>query len=241
MRDRKEGRGKGRGARVPARTSGQEHVQDDAARPDVSREAVVALVCEHLGGHIVGRATGRVKERRVVIGAVQRRQPEVGDLEHLALVQQEVLRLEIAVAHALLVAVLDAGYQLPEVLARGGLVEAPHVNNLVEELTARDELEHDEDFGPRREHLQQVHHVLLLHHLHDRDLLLDLLAHVLLLDLLLVEDLDRDALVGFRVHRELDLAERALAERAPDLVLPHLFDHSEQSVGAVRGSEARHC
>jgi len=48
-------------------------------------------------------------------------------------------------AHALGVAVLDALHQLAEVEAGCGLVEAPVRDDLVKQLAARDELEHDED------------------------------------------------------------------------------------------------
>jgi hypothetical protein len=122
-------------------------------------------------------------------------------------------------------AVLDAGDELAEVVARGVLVETARGHNLVEELAASDELEHDEDLGAAGEHLEQIDHVPLLDHLHHGDLLLDLLAHALLLDPLLVEDLDRDALGRLAVDRVLDLAKGAFAERPSDLVLAHLLHH----------------
>ena len=61
--------------------------------------------------------------------------------------------LQVAVADALLVAVGDARDELAEVLSRHLLVEAAGGDDLVEELAAGDQLEHDEDLGPAREHL----------------------------------------------------------------------------------------
>eukprot|EP00965_Chrysotila_dentata_P130698 4321384-Pleurochrysis_carterae.AAC.2 len=109
--------------REPRGKAGEQHVKDDAARPDVGHEAVVALVGENLGRHVVGRAARRVQQRRVVVRAVERAQPKVGDLEHRLLVEQQVLGLKVAVAHALPVAVLDARHELAKVLARRWLVE----------------------------------------------------------------------------------------------------------------------
>ena len=54
--------------------------------------------------------------------------------------------------------------------------------------------------------------------LHDRNLLFDLRPHTLLLDLLLVEDLDRNRLLGLRVDRELDLPEGPLPKGLTYLV-----------------------
>ena len=88
------------------------------------------------------RATLVIRRARV-----ERREAEVGDLEVSVAVEQQVLGLEVAVADALVVAVLDAADELLEVEARGRLVEAALCNDLVEEFAASDELEHDEDLG----------------------------------------------------------------------------------------------
>ena len=56
-------------------------------------------------------------------------------------------------AHALRVAVLHAVHKLAEIEAGLILGEAACRHDLVEELTARHELEHDEDLGARRKHL----------------------------------------------------------------------------------------
>ena len=109
--------------------------------------------------------------------------------------------------------------------ARGVFVEPPLSHDLVEELTPGDKLKDDEDLGPRGKNLNKRHDVVVLHHLHDGYFLLDLCAHVLLLNLLLVEDLDRDVLLGLAVDGVLYLSEGSLAEGLADLILSYLFHH----------------
>mmetsp|Transcript_20003 Transcript_20003/g.67658 ORF Transcript_20003/g.67658 Transcript_20003/m.67658 type:complete len:438 (+) Transcript_20003:397-1710(+) len=135
----------------------KEDVQNDAARPDVRQEAVVSVVSEHLRRNVVWRAASGVQQRARAepLAAVQGREPKVRDLEHGVLVEEQILRLEVAVADALPVAVLDAADQLAKVGARGGLVEPAGGDDLVEELAAGDELEDDEDAGARGEHLRR--------------------------------------------------------------------------------------
>mmetsp|Transcript_18577 Transcript_18577/g.59407 ORF Transcript_18577/g.59407 Transcript_18577/m.59407 type:complete len:374 (-) Transcript_18577:68-1189(-) len=205
----------------------KEDVQNDAARPDVRQEAVVSVVSEHLRRNVVWRAASGVQQRARAepLAAVQGREPKVRDLEHGVLVEEQILRLEVAVADALPVAVLDAADQLAKVGARGGLVEPAGGDDLVEELAAGDELEDDEDAGARGEHLDQVDDVPLLDHLHHSNLLFDLLAHRLLRHLLLVENLDRHLLSGLSVDCKFDLAKCALAESSSNLVLADPLHH----------------
>ena len=59
-------------------------------------------------------------------------------------------------ADPLPVAVLDAGDELSEVGPRSLLVEAARRHDLVKELPAGDELEHDEDLGAAGEHLVSI-------------------------------------------------------------------------------------
>ncbi len=65
--------------------------------PDVSLLAVVALVRQHLGSHVVGGAAGSVQHLgpggSVPVGVthIQRRQAEVADLQVAVIVQQQIL------------------------------------------------------------------------------------------------------------------------------------------------------
>ena len=56
------------------------------------------LVLEDLGCDVVGCAAGGVQQVAVVLGAVQSREAEVRDLQSRLVIQQQILRLEVAVA-----------------------------------------------------------------------------------------------------------------------------------------------
>ena len=96
---------------------------------------------------------------------------------------------------------------------------------------------HDEDLGVARQHLLEVDDVGVLDLAHDRDLALDLLGHVLLLDQVLVQELDRDraaglgvdgALVGVQGGLEEDVkVVRILLERGAD---PNAKDMRSQTI-----------
>mmetsp|Transcript_26144 Transcript_26144/g.42631 ORF Transcript_26144/g.42631 Transcript_26144/m.42631 type:complete len:284 (-) Transcript_26144:276-1127(-) len=169
---------------VEGQEARQQHVQDHAAGPEVGLAPVVPLVGQHLGGHVIGRPAGGVQQLHALVRApaVQRRQAEVRDLKVSVLIQQQVLGLQIPVADPAGVAVLDPGQQLPEVEPGLVLREPALGHNLVEELPARDHLQHDEDLRARGQHLDQPDHVRVRDHLHDADLLFDLGPHVLLLN-----------------------------------------------------------
>lgn len=103
-------------------------------------------------------------------------------------------------ADAVVVAVLQPIHQLLEIEPGLLLRQLPFVRNLVEEFSAPDELQHDEDLRRRRKDIFHRHHVVMIDHLHDRDLFLDLGTHVAGLNLVLVQDLDGHRLVGLGVH-----------------------------------------
>mmetsp|Transcript_62571 Transcript_62571/g.125343 ORF Transcript_62571/g.125343 Transcript_62571/m.125343 type:complete len:255 (-) Transcript_62571:1184-1948(-) len=74
-----------------------------------------------------------------------RREAKVGDLQARAprsVCEQQVLRLEVAVAHSFGVAESGAVHKLPEVALRRGLGGPPSRVDAVEELSSGDELEH---------------------------------------------------------------------------------------------------
>ena len=90
------------------RLAGEHLVEHGAERVDVRAGGDLALAHRLLGTHVVRRA-----ERHAGLGhpgparlARRQRDPEVGD-ERLALVEQDVLRLDVAVHHAVPVGVVE--------------------------------------------------------------------------------------------------------------------------------------
>ena len=67
--------------------------------------------------------------------------------------------------------------------------------------------------------------VLVANHLHDENLLLNLCTHVLLLNLLLIENLDRHCFVGLSIHPVLDLAVSPFTQCTVQVILTHRLHH----------------
>ncbi|KAJ6804142.1 putative CBL-interacting protein kinase 6 [Iris pallida] len=153
--------------------AGEEHVEDDAAGPEVGLPAVVALPRDDLRRD-VRRGPARGAQE---VGAGEGAEAEVGDLEVAAVVEEEVLRLEVAVVDAAGVAEGDGGEELAEVAAGGVLAEAAVAGDAGEELAAADELHGEVDLGAGGHDLVELHDVGVGDHLHGGDLPLDLLRH----------------------------------------------------------------
>jgi len=91
----------------------EELEEDDAERPDVRSEGRVVLASEELGGHVGGSADILVRGLSGVSEAVA--EAEVDDLGLLCVpVEEDVIALNVAVGHALLVHVVDRVQQLRE-------------------------------------------------------------------------------------------------------------------------------
>lgn len=71
--------------------------QHYSAAPDVDGHPVVVFAGDHLGRGLAWAPTGSLQQLalRISVG-----QPEVDELEVLVVVEQQVLRLEVAVDHA---------------------------------------------------------------------------------------------------------------------------------------------
>lgn len=67
------------------------------------------------------------------------------------LIQEQVLGLQVAMAHTVVVAVLDALHKLAKVEARKLLIELALTHNLVKQLATLDQLQHDKDLGDEEE------------------------------------------------------------------------------------------
>ena len=76
---------------------GEEHVENDAARPDIGFRAVVAFLGYHLGSHVCWRSTCGVEETVGVEMFGEGAEAEVGDFEAARLVEEEIFQLQVAV------------------------------------------------------------------------------------------------------------------------------------------------
>nr|GME08793.1 Os05g0514250 [Ipomoea batatas] len=124
---------------VERQVSGVEYEKDDAAGPDVDLSAVVAFLRQDLRSDVP------------------------------ILVEQQVLRLEIAVVDAAGVTVTDGGDELLKVLTAEILTEPPF-SHLREQLPAFRELHHEIDLRLGSENFQEAHDMMVAQPAHDRNL-----------------------------------------------------------------------
>ncbi|KAF5474539.1 hypothetical protein F2P56_006430 [Juglans regia] len=110
----------------------------------------------------------------------------------------------------------DGGDQLLEVLAGDVLLEAT-LGDLVEELAAADELHDEIDLGLGGHDLEKLDNIGVADAAEDGDLSLDVGDEATLEDLLLVDNLDGDALVGLDVAGMIDLGKGTMAKELTDL------------------------
>ncbi|EYU43342.1 hypothetical protein MIMGU_mgv1a014340mg [Erythranthe guttata] len=132
-------------------------------------------------------------------------------------VEEDILRLQIAVVHAPRVAEGDGGDQLLEVLSGDFLLEPP-LRHLAEQLPALHVLHHEEDFRFRRHNLEQLHNVRVTNSPQNRDLAFDVSDQTYFHDLLLINHLNRHAFAVAHVPRVVNLRECSLADEFPDFV-----------------------
>lgn len=152
-------------------------------------------------------------------GAVGRR-TKVGNLDGALVDEQQVLQLEVSVAHAEFVAEVEPLEHAPEELGSTRLGEPPVCVQVREEVAARRILHDHEDLGRRVDDLIEPNDVLVAQDLHGVDLARELLRALWAVDQLApVDDLDGDVVAIVDVGGELHLAIGALPERPHDLVV----------------------
>ncbi|WVZ97953.1 LOW QUALITY PROTEIN: hypothetical protein U9M48_043449 [Paspalum notatum var. saurae] len=215
---------------VERQVAGGEREEHDAARPGVRLAWVVALLEEDLRSDVGGGPTGGGREAvgtELAVG--EGAEAEVGELEVAALVQEQVLRLDVPVEHAARVRVHQRGDELPEEPARGGLVgPAPLLERGLDAAAAR-EVQHEVDGGAGGQDVQQAHDVrVALDAAERRELPLHgparsrgVLGRARVVRL--PDGLHGDAHAGADVARAVDLGGRATAKDAAELV-PALED-----------------
>ena len=93
---------------LEGRTPGQHFIEDGPQRVHVGRRADLAGVSPSLlRGHVAGRAHDLAGLGVHVVGFQPLGQPEVGDLQHAVIGEQDVRRLQVAVDDARLVRFAD--------------------------------------------------------------------------------------------------------------------------------------
>lgn len=124
---------------------------------------------------------------------------------------------------ALLVEVADAGDELGEQPAGGGVPEVAVVEDVVEELAAGGVLEDDAHVALGLDELVQADDIRMIELLEDRDLAVDLgQAGGVAGEGLLADQLDRDLHAALLLPAHLDLAELALAQGLAEDVVAEL-------------------
>ena len=94
-----------------------EFVEQDAERPHIQLVVVLAMIY-HFRCHILQRATERVAlpfvhlAVSVEIHLTFTRPPEVTNLQHVVIIDEQILRLKIAVNEAIFVQKIDTGHRL---------------------------------------------------------------------------------------------------------------------------------
>lgn len=238
---------------VERQVAGGEHEEHDAAGPHVRLAGVVPPLQEDLRRDVGRGAAVRGGEAvcgaEVLVGVGERAEPEVREPEVAALVEEEVLRLDVAMEHAEGVRVRHRGGQLREQAARRGLVvvAAAAAVERGQDAAAAGELEDEVDGGAGGEHVEERHHVRVAAHAAERgDLPLHLHApprrggrlgraarRVVVRLLLLADGLDGDVGARAGVARAVHLGGGALAEHAAELV-PALQDLLRVAVAGGR-------
>ncbi|GIX65410.1 ABC transporter ATP-binding protein, putative [Babesia caballi] len=210
---------------VEGREAAQQNVQDHADGPDVALVVVHAL--EHLGRNVVRRADLLL---HLGVDVAVRREAKVNDpdvgVDGLGL-EQQVLRLEVAVHDVLPVHVVDAAQHLLDDFGRVLLREALAAHYLVEQLASRVELRDEVVVLFVLEELEDLHDVRVVQRLEHVHLAQQRLVVALALHGALNYHLHGVLLAGGAVEAQQHLAEGALAEQLHCLVvLP------ERAVGA---------
>mmetsp|Transcript_27553 Transcript_27553/g.64213 ORF Transcript_27553/g.64213 Transcript_27553/m.64213 type:complete len:521 (-) Transcript_27553:8-1570(-) len=157
------------------RVAAEKHVHDDAAAPKISR--LVVLPFQHLWSNVERRAS--FGGHRYVLLKLER-QPEVNDLQVGLLYwlfggKEEILRLQVPVAEAVLVHVV---YRTKHLLHHHGglhLGEVPKLDDSIEQLAAGAKLHDQVHLHLVLEGLVQLDDVRVVHDCHDPDFFLELL------------------------------------------------------------------
>mmetsp|Transcript_26940 Transcript_26940/g.75743 ORF Transcript_26940/g.75743 Transcript_26940/m.75743 type:complete len:310 (-) Transcript_26940:208-1137(-) len=181
----------------------KQRVEDDTAGPHIDLGTGVEMPADDLGRSIVGRPAGCPQKVPV---PHQVGKAKVGNFDVQIGIQQEILRLQVAMGNLLEVAVLDSRNDLVEEVA--GLVsrQASFGHDVIEQLSSGNVLDDEEDIGGRVDDFVESDDVRVRAQVQDVDLALDLFLHAKLLDLGLVQDLHRDLVPRDHMGCQFDLS-----------------------------------
>uniref|UniRef100_A0A1I8I6A6 ABM domain-containing protein n=1 Tax=Macrostomum lignano TaxID=282301 RepID=A0A1I8I6A6_9PLAT len=178
---------------IEGQRAAQQGEQDDAGRPDVHLRPDVQLAGDYLRGGVVRAAAAGAQELAIGHDVGE---AEVRDLHIQIGVQQQVLRLEVAVHDHVLVAVVHPGYDLLEEAARLLLAQVMPLNNVVKQLATAHVLHHQEDLDD----------VWVPEGLHILNFTPQLGGHIQTLDLAPIDNLHSNLMASHVVHAQLHLA-----------------------------------
>jgi len=160
-------------------------------------------------------------EKAVLEMLRQSGEAEVGDLEVSFAVEEEVLRLEVAVRHTVAVAEPERGDQLLEVPARRGFRQTAATGDFGEELASGSELHDEVNFGLRRHNLVDFKYVrVVVEAAHGVDLADYAWLHAGVNGFGFVDNFDGEGCAVNKGSCLVDLGEAATAEEARQLVFP---------------------
>ena len=194
---------------LKGRLADQQRVEYAAERPHVHLVRV-ALLVEHLGRDIVGRAAQGLLALalEVHLGG----EAEVADLELHVVVEEQVAELEIAMDDLVVVQVLAGEHNLTHEVARLGLADRAASLVHLHERAAATQLEYDVDVLVVLEERVELDNVLMVDSAMDGDLLGHLLFLMLLGEQLLGDDLAGEDVLGGHVGELVAASEAALAQ-----------------------------
>lgn len=114
---------------VKRQSTHQQHIEDYTAAPHINLGSRVQLSRNHLRSGIVGTATAGLQEIAIRHDIAQ---PEIGDLDVLLAVDQQVLWFQVAVNDLVSVAVFDGADDLLKELAGLVIVASPLSHQVIE-------------------------------------------------------------------------------------------------------------
>jgi len=120
--------------------------QNDTSSKKINSRALIRLLKVDLGSHISLGTQNSVQVRSLLMTLNHSSVTKIGDLQIEVLVQKEVLRLEISVADAVVVAILDTFDELLEVSSSQSLAEISHGDDVLKELTTFNDFHDDQEY-----------------------------------------------------------------------------------------------